>query len=264
MGFPLQVVDAFTTEPFRGNPAAVVHLDDRAAEVDDGWMQALAAEMKHSETAFVRPRDDGGFDLRWFTPEVEVDLCGHATLASAHALWDWGVLAPSAAARFHTRSGVLSASRSDGMIEMDFPATPTQPADAPRGLLAALRISPADVRDIRRSDFHVLVEVGDASIVRGAAVDFVALKAVDARSVIVTAAGDDFDIVSRMFAPNVGIDEDPVTGAAHCVLAPYWAERLGPSCTPTRRRRGAARCTPASPVTASCSPAAPSPSSVRR
>jgi PhzF family phenazine biosynthesis protein len=227
MTFPLQVVDAFTDVPFRGNPAAVVRLDVAA---DDQWMQAVAAEMRHSETAFLAARRDGDFDLRWFTPETEVDLCGHATLASAHALWDWGTLDVSAPARFHTKSGLLSAHRDGDLIEMDFPAVPVSETDAPAGLFEALGLDAStDVAATRSSAFYTVVEVPDPAIVRGLRPDFVALLDVDTRATIVTARGDEgYDIVSRVFGPRVGIPEDPVTGSAHCVLAPYWEARLGP------------------------------------
>jgi PhzF family phenazine biosynthesis protein len=232
MTLPLQVVDAFTAEPFRGNPAAVVRIDNGAAgTLDDAWMQSVAAEMKHSETAFLRPRGDGDFDLRWFTPVAEIDLCGHATLASAHALWDWGVLDAGAAARFHTRSGLLIASRREDEIEMEFPATPATPTVEPAGLLAALGLDASEVLAITRSDFYVLVEIADDARVRTVEPTADALLGIDVRAVIVTAvAGDrrDYDIVSRVFGPKVGILEDPVTGSAHCVLAPHYAERFGP------------------------------------
>src|SRR5207244_222675 len=187
--------DAFTSEPFGGNPATVVldHGEDR-------WMQRVAAEMRHSETAFVRARDAGGrFDLRWFTPEVEVDLCGHATLASAHVLFETGRLAPDAVAVFHTRGGELRATReADGAVQLDFPAAPPTPCDAPAGLLDALDIAKAEA--LRADgDFFMLV-VPDAAIVRGLEPDFAALRALfDVRGVYVTAAGDDgiHDIVSR-------------------------------------------------------------------
>jgi PhzF family phenazine biosynthesis protein len=223
---PLQVVDAFTAAPFRGNPAAVVLLDD--IERDDTWMQAVASEMKHAETAFLRPFPEGAFGLRWFTPGTEVDLCGHATLASAHALWDWGILDEAVPARFDTRSGVLTCRPAADVIEMDFPATPVLPAEAPAGLFDALGIAATPVY---RSDFYALVELDDEAAVRAVAPDVAKLMEVDTRAVIVTATGDEHDIVSRMFAPRVGVPEDPVTGSAHCVLAPYWEARLGPALT---------------------------------
>jgi PhzF family phenazine biosynthesis protein len=181
--------------------------------------------MNLSETAFLAPQD-GGFNLRWFTPAVEVDLCGHATLASAHVLWEDGHLPPGAQARFHTRSGVLLADRRGEWIEMDFPAKPAIPAEAPPDMLAALGV---DAACVTRNQFDYLVELKSEEAVRAAAPDFTALKKVAARGVIVTAraSGGGFDFVSRFFAPAVGVDEDPVTGSAHCALAPYWSERLG-------------------------------------
>jgi PhzF family phenazine biosynthesis protein len=192
------------------------------------WMQTVAAEMKHSETAYLQPRDDGGFDLRWFTPEVEVDLCGHATLASAHVLFETGLLAHDAAAVFHTRGGELRATREpDGRVQLDFPTAPPEPCDAPAGLLEALGVVKAESL-CTTGQFFMLV-VPDAAIVRDLAPDFRALAALpDVRGVYVTAPGDDgrHDIVSRCFAPRVGIDEDPVTGSMHCVLSAYWCDRL--------------------------------------
>lgn len=228
MSRPIFVVDAFASGPFRGNPAAVVLLEaGDAAGV--AWMQSVAAEMKHSETAFVQPRADAGFDLRWFTPEVEVDLCGHATLAGAHVLWEAGRLAPDALASFHTRSGELRATRPhDGAVQLDFPTAPPEPCDAPAGLLDALGIAKAE--SLRTTGQFFMLVVADAATVRDLMPDFGALGALgDVRGVYVTAAGDDgiHDIVSRCFAPRVGIDEDPVTGSMHCVLAPYWCDRLG-------------------------------------
>lgn len=215
-------VDAFTATPFRGNPAAVVPLE---APRDDAWMQDVAREMNLSETAFLLPMADGQ-RLRWFTPAVEVDLCGHATLASAHVLWETGRLADDAEARFHTRSGLLTARRDGDWIEMDFPATPPAPAAAPPGLLEALGVEAADVA---RSRFDYLVRVSSAAAVRAVRPDFGRLREVEARGVIVTAEADDgaHDFVSRFFAPRAGVDEDPVTGSAHCCLAPYWAARTG-------------------------------------
>jgi PhzF family phenazine biosynthesis protein len=227
MTFPLQVIDAFTEVPFRGNPAAVVRLD---VEQGDEWMQAVAAEMRHSETAFLRARGDGDFDLRWFTPETEVDLCGHATLASAHALWDWGTLDVSAPARFNTKSGLLSATRDDDLIDLDFPAVRVSATEPPTGLFDALGLNGGDdVVRVSAGEFYLVVEVSDPSIVRGLQPNFAALLDVKTRATLVTARGDDgYDIVSRVFGPRVGIPEDPVTGSAHCALAPYWEPRLGP------------------------------------
>jgi PhzF family phenazine biosynthesis protein len=224
MALPIYVVDAFTTEPFGGNPAAVVPLD---AAADDSWMQRVAAEMKHSETAFVRPASDGLFELRWFTPEVEVDLCGHATLATAHVLWETNRLDPDATARFWTRSGELRAARDDGRIRLDFPLTQVLPAPPVAALFDALGVMPGEM--FRAGDFYALIEVDDAATVRALRPDFGALGAVESvRAVIVTTRGDeDYHCVSRVFGPRVGIDEDPVTGSAHCALAAYWCPRLG-------------------------------------
>jgi PhzF family phenazine biosynthesis protein len=222
---PIFQVDAFADAAFRGNPAAVCLLD---APASAEWMQHVAAEMNLSETAFLVPRGSAtDYDLRWFTPTTEVDLCGHATLASAHVLWETGRLAPDASARFHTRSGVLTATRDGDDLTLDFPATPPEPADAPDGLAEALGAEP---RRLARSRYDYLVEVADAATVRDLAPDFRALGGIDvARGIIVTSRGDDgeTDFVSRFFAPAVGVDEDPVTGSAHCCLAPYWADRLG-------------------------------------
>jgi predicted PhzF superfamily epimerase YddE/YHI9 len=219
---PIVQVDAFTATPFGGNPAAVCLL---AAAREDGWMQAVAREMNLSETAFLMPEADG-YRLRWFTPAVEVDLCGHATLASAHVLWEERHLAPRLPARFHTRSGLLTADRDGDWIRLDFPALPPTAAEPPTGIARALGATP---RWVGRSRFDYLVEVESASAVRALRPDHAALRAVEARGVIVTAPADTggFDFVSRFFAPGAGIDEDPVTGSAHCVLAPFWSSRLG-------------------------------------
>ncbi len=189
-------------------------------------MERVAAEMNLAETAFLLPRPDG-YGLRWFTPTVEVDLCGHATLAAAHVLWEVGRLEPAATARFWTRSGWLSATRSGAWIELDFPAEAAQPSAAPRSLLEALAI--ASPRFVGRNRFDYLVEVESEAAVRAVQPDFRALAAVEARGVIVTAAAatNDYDFVSRFFAPASGIDEDPVTGSAHCCLGPFWGARLG-------------------------------------
>lgn len=216
-------VDAFTSEPFGGNSAAVCLLPK---PTDEGWMQRVAREMNLSETAFLVRRDDGAFDLRWFTPTVEIHLCGHGTLASAHMLWEDGYLESTAQATFHTLSGPLSAVRRDGWIEMDFPAEPDEPVSAPDRLVAALGAEPAYVG---RNRFDYIVELGSESTLRGLAPDLGRLRQFGVRGVIVTARAETegFDFVSRFFAPGAGIDEDPVTGSAHCCLAPYWQRRLG-------------------------------------
>jgi PhzF family phenazine biosynthesis protein len=215
-------IDAFTDQPFRGNPAAVCLLD---GERDAEWMQRVAAEMNLSETAFLLRQDDG-WSLRWFTPAVEVDLCGHATLASAHALWDEGI-DDGATLRFRTRSGLLTATRNGDWIELDFPATREEAVDAPQELLAALGTSNA--KYIGRNRFDYLVELPSEDDVRALEPDHAALRKLTVRGVIVTskAANGEYDFVSRFFAPGAGIDEDPVTGSAHSCLAPYWAPRLG-------------------------------------
>jgi PhzF family phenazine biosynthesis protein len=220
-------VDAFTTEPFRGNPAAVCLLEQAR---DDEWMQAVGAEMNLPETAFLEPVDDG-YRLRWFTPTVEVDLCGHATLASAHVLWELGHT--DDCLRFHTRSGLLTARRVADAIQLDFPAQPAEPIAPPTGLAEALGADPVWVG---RSPVDFLVEVADAATVVAVAPDFDALRAFDVRGTIVTAAAgtaelppraQGADFVSRFFAPASGIHEDHVTGSAHCCLGPFWASRLG-------------------------------------
>ena len=215
-------IDAFTDRPFAGNPAAVCLLADAR---DAAWMQAVAAEMNLSETAFVR-KVDNAFELRWFTPAVEVALCGHATLAAAHALWTEQIVAAEDAIRFSTRSGVLTCTRRGDLIELDFPATPAREDDAPPQLAEALG---ADPLFVGRSDFDTLVLLDCEATLRSLQPDFTLLRQLPVRGVIVTSAADDasFDFVSRFFGPAVGIDEDPVTGSAHCVLAPFWGERLG-------------------------------------
>ncbi|MCA9038230.1 MAG: PhzF family phenazine biosynthesis protein [Planctomycetaceae bacterium] len=215
-------VDAFTDHPFGGNSAAVCWLGQ---EVPDDWMQAVASEMNLSETAFVR-RSGDGYGLRWFTPQVEVSLCGHATLATAHALWTAGIHPENAPLQFHTRSGILTCLRSDVGIEMDFPATPAQQIESPDDLLSALGVSATYVG---KTQFDHLIVVEDAEVLRTMSPDFRKLKNIPTRGVIVTSRSNDpsFDFVSRFFAPAVGIDEDPVTGSAHCCLAPYWAQVLG-------------------------------------
>jgi PhzF family phenazine biosynthesis protein len=222
MPLTITQVDAFTSEPFSGNPAAVCLLTE---ERDQAWMQNVAREMNLSETAFLLHRPDG-YGLRWFTPAVEVDLCGHATLASAHVLWERGALAPEETARFHTKSGLLTAVRRKDWIELDFPATPDEPAEAPPGLVEALGATP---QYVGKSIFDYLVEVDSEETVRGLRPDLRFLATLGTRGVVVTSrsASPDFDFVSRYFAPAFGIDEDPVTGSTHCCLAPFWSRRLG-------------------------------------
>ena len=187
-------------------------------------MLTVAREMNLAETAFLVPQGDG-YDLRWFTPTVEVDLCGHATLASAHVLWEDGHLKPDAQARFHTKSGLLTADQRDAWIELDFPATPAAPADAPPGLIEGLG---ASAQFVGRSKFDYLVELQDEATVRKLDPDLGAIGRVNARGVIVTSRADtgNYDFVSRFFAPQSGVPEDPVTGSAHCALAPYWSTKL--------------------------------------
>jgi PhzF family phenazine biosynthesis protein len=221
----IHVVDAFTDRPFAGNPAAVCVLAEPA---EPGWMQRVAMEMNLSETAFPRPADapDADFELRWFTPKVEVALCGHATLASAHVLYETGAVPAGRPIRFRTlRSGVLTVRRDGGLLAMDFPACPPDKADAPEGLAEALGATPSWTGRNIQND--VLAVLDDAATVRSLAPDLSALAGIDARGICVTAAGTDHDFVSRFFGPAVGIPEDPVTGSAHCMLAPFWAERLG-------------------------------------
>lgn len=217
-------VDAFAEGPFSGNPAAVMLLVDFP---DDRKMQWIAAEMNQPETAFVVARENF-FGLRWFTPTVEVDLCGHATLAAAHILWETGRLPRTADAIFETRSGRLFARKKAAGIELIFPTLPTRESNPPSGLIECLGVRPAFVGT---SKFDYLVQVASAADVRNARVDYRKLATVDTRGVILTAVSDDprFDIVSRFFAPGSGIDEDPATGSAHCVLGAYWRPIIGKS-----------------------------------
>ncbi|MBI3927872.1 MAG: PhzF family phenazine biosynthesis protein [Armatimonadetes bacterium] len=213
-------VDAFADRPFTGNPAAVCILP---AAAEAAWMQSVAREMNLSETAFLVRASDG-FDLRWFTPAVEVDLCGHATLASAHVLWEEGHLDPAETARFHTRSGLLTACREGEWIELDFPSKPEEAASAPEGLAEALGARP---RYVGRSQFDYLVELESEAAVRELRPDLGRLAGLPVRGVIVTAVSEPWDFVSRFFAPAAGVPEDPVTGSAHCCLGPFWGARLG-------------------------------------
>ena len=218
-------VDAFASRPFSGNPAAVCVLPAPAAQ-GERWMQDVARELNLAETAFLHPENEG-YRLRWFTPTVEVALCGHATLASAHVLWEEGRLPPGRQARFHTQSGLLTADRRGDWIELDFPATPPAPNPAPPGLAAALGGSIVP-RWVGRSKFDYLVEVDSEDTVRALTPDISALEKLEARGIIVTsrATTPGYDFVSRFFAPRAGVPEDPVTGSAHCALTPFWSERL--------------------------------------
>lgn len=225
MSLDLYQVDAFTGRAFGGNPAAVCLLPEPR---EPQWMQLVAREMNLSETAFLHPAEDGDWNLRWFTPAVEVELCGHATLASAHVLWESGRLPPTETAGFHTLSGLLTAERREGTIELDFPARSAAEVEPPEGLAAALGITP---RFVGRTRYDYLLEAASEEEVRAAVPDHGLLRTLPVRGVIVTArsAAGPYDFVSRFFAPGAGVDEDPVTGSAHCSLAPFWAARLGRS-----------------------------------
>lgn len=214
-------VDAFTDTPFSGNPAGVCILDKAAPEK---WMHCIAAEMNLSETAFLYPNGPC-YNLRWFTPAVEVELCGHATLASAHVLWEEGTEPLDKTIRFNTRSGELRARMVDGWIELDFPSKPAVPAELPQGLLEALGVNPVFVA---KSAYDYLIEVASEGVVRSINPNFDFLKRLAVRGVIVTArsTAGGFDFVSRFFAPAAGVPEDPVTGSAHCTLGPYWQKKL--------------------------------------
>lgn len=226
MSIPIYQVDSFTDVPFRGNPAAVCFLE---RPVDDDWLQNVAGEMNLSETAFVWRRPDG-FQLRWFTPAAEVELCGHATLAAAHVVWQRQLVPPDQPIRFHTLSGILTAHALTGepsqAIMLDFPATPPEPAIAPEGLLSALQVS---ARSVNRTRFDFVLELDSEAAVVQCRPEFAALARVpDVRGIIITARADrpEVDFVSRFFGPAVGVDEDPVTGSAHFALAPFWGKQL--------------------------------------
>ncbi len=212
-------VDAFTSKAFAGNPAAICVL---SAPAEEAWMKNVAREMNLSETAYLHPEGDG-YRLRWLTPAVEVDLCGHATLASAHVLWEDGHIKSHAAARFYTRSGLLTCERRGEWIEMDFPAKLEQAAEAPPQLAEALGTT---LKYVGKNQFDYLVEVADEATLRALNPNHYLLKQLPVRGVIVTSRGTGYDFVSRFFAPGSGIDEDPVTGSAHTALAPFWGARL--------------------------------------
>jgi PhzF family phenazine biosynthesis protein len=218
MKLDIYQIDAFTTKVFAGNPAAVVPL---GAWLPDETMLAIAAENNLAETAFFVPGENG-FDLKWFTPTIEMDLCGHATLATAHLIFD--VLGTDQTTlRFQTRSGELTVEKVNGRYVLDFPSRPGVPAEAPPGLIEAVGLEP---NEVLKSRDYMLVYESEADI-RAIRPNFEALARIDTHAVIVTAKGDEADFVSRFFAPEVGVPEDPVTGSAHCTLIPYWAEKLG-------------------------------------
>lgn len=224
MPIPLLQIDAFAAEPFGGNPAAVCLLE-RPAPTD--WMQALAREMNLSETAYLHALDDSSFSLRWFTPACEVDLCGHATLAAAHAVWEWDLKRGDDSARFRTRSGELVCRRDGELIAMDLPACPMREHDEIDAIERVLGVKPQWLG--RDSQEKLIALLEDESAVRACSPDLRALKTLPHQGCVVTAPSDDdrFDFVSRFFCPAVGIDEDPVCGSAHCSLGPFWADRLG-------------------------------------
>ena len=223
MPIRIVTVDAFTNTPFAGNPAAVCVITEPRPE---DWLRNVAREMNLSETAFLLPRD-GEFDLRWLTPAVEVDLCGHATVASAHVLWEDGHLAPGKQARFHTRSGQLTADRRGDWIELDFPVKIATVTEPPAELLPALGVSSPVA--VAKNAFDYMVEIESEEELRTLRPDHSTLRKIPVRGVIVTArsATNGFDFISRFFAPGSGIDEDPVTGSAHTALGPYWGSKLG-------------------------------------
>jgi PhzF family phenazine biosynthesis protein len=223
---PVYQVDAFTSHPFSGNPAAVLMLNTQRS---DDWMLNVAREMNLSETAFLLPEDDG-YRLRWFTPTLEVDLCGHATLASAHILWETGRLDVEQSARFYTRSGLLTARKVSNRVELDFPARLVKPVDLPQGLADALGISNPRAVCWNSQAENFLIELENEEQVRAAQPNFDLLKQFPIHGVIITSEAANsrlYDFVSRYFAPRWGINEDPVTGSAHCYLTPYWSERMG-------------------------------------
>ncbi|MCY2959433.1 MAG: PhzF family phenazine biosynthesis protein [Planctomycetota bacterium] len=223
MELPYCLVDAFTDRPFAGNPAAVVLL---TAPREPAWMLSIAREMNLSETAFVIPRGAGEYDLRWFTSAIEVPLCGHATLATAHVLWSEARMETAPRLRFHTLSGALEARRDGDWIELDLPAIPAEEREVSDALSAALGALPIRAG---KSDQDWLAEFASEAEVRALHPDLAAVRAFGGQGVIATARSSDdrYDFVSRYFAPAVGVDEDPVTGAAHCTLAPWWSARFG-------------------------------------
>ena len=221
MSVKIYHIDAFTAKAFKGNPAGVCLLEHPMV---DTWMQSVAMEMSLSETAFLIRQADG-YNLRWFTPKVEVDLCGHATLASSHVLFETGGARYDTVIRFYTKSGLLTATLDDGWIELNFPSTPDKEVSAPEGLIEALGV---EARYVGKTQFDYIIEVASEKIVRNIDPDYNALCRVPTRGIMVTSRANsgEFDFVSRFFCPILGIKEDPVTGSAHCCLGPYWAKKL--------------------------------------
>ncbi|WP_209974647.1 PhzF family phenazine biosynthesis protein [Paenibacillus eucommiae] len=216
---PIYVVDAFTDKTFKGNPAAVCLTP---GPLDDDQMQSIAAEMNLSETAFLFPYQDG-YSLRWFTPNTEVDLCGHATLASAHILWEKEMLTVDQQANFYTKSGLLTAIKSGSWIQLNFPMEPEIACSCPSELIEALQITPIYVG---RNRLDYLIEIESEDVLKNLKPNFSLLEKVQTRGIIVTSKSVEFDFISRCFFPALGVNEDPVTGSAHCCLAPYWSNKL--------------------------------------
>lgn len=217
-------VDAFTNKPFQGNPAAVCILTEPQSSE---WMQKVAQEMNLSETAFLVPENDG-FNLRWFTPLVEVPLCGHATLASSHVLWSQGYLTPAQIAKFYTKSGILIAKLQDDWIELDFPVNYSQiVTESTELMIDILGVELTSIKSVSINSLGYLIELESEDLVKKIQPNFQEMKKLPIGNMIITSISDaDYDFVSRFFAPELGIDEDPVTGAAHCCLAPFWRDKL--------------------------------------
>jgi len=223
MKIPIYTVDAFTDKPFSGNPAGVCPLEKA---IDDKSMQQIASEMNLSETAFLQKKKDGSYDLRWFTPAVEVDLCGHATLASSHILWETGREDKSSTLQFHTGSGLLKADYYKGEIGLDFPLIESKKIEIPEALTKALGVRPVN---LHKTKWYYIAEFDSEDTVRKVKPDFALLQSLESWGTIITARSSmpGYDFVSRFFAPAKGVPEDPVTGAAHCALGPYWMDKLG-------------------------------------
>lgn len=222
MTYNLFLVDAFTSKPFSGNPAAVCFLE---TPKEEKWLQAVAKEMNLSETAFII-KNNQNYQLRWFTPVTEVDLCGHATLASAHVLWESGRAPSNTLIKFETKSGILTANKNKDWIELDFPLIPQQEIACPPNIIQALKAKP--IYTARKGTYDLIVEVENESVLRNLEPDFALLKKI-CRGIAVTCRSESpgYDFISRYFAPKEGINEDPVTGSAHCCLGPYWSGKLG-------------------------------------